>query len=106
MTLDGGDNEESEVSIGSSCPINTLADIHAQSIKIPAGQPYAPGTVPYPWFDYTSPEMLVGMVAAKSKVTFGGLSKKLNVLQKVKIWWRRRGVVKVRRLSNLDMLMA
>ncbi|KAJ3486242.1 hypothetical protein NLI96_g4384 [Meripilus lineatus] len=88
VTLDDGDNEELE------------------SIKIPAGQPYAPGTVPYPWFDYTSPEMLIGMVAAKSKVTFGGLSKKLNVLQKVKIWWRRRGVVKVRRLSNLDMLMA
>ena len=59
--------------------------------------------MPYPWFDFVSPEFLAGsgrveLNSIRDRVVakVGSLKLKLGVIQKVKKWWRRRGLVEVK----------
>ena len=68
--------------------------------------------MPYPWFDFVSPELLVSpgdaevnVVCDRVAVKVGKL--KFNVVQMVKNWWRRWGLVEVKPqvgVKGFDML--
>ena len=63
--------------------------------------------MPYPWFDFVSPELLANSRGGKLNsvrdcvaARIGNLKTKVNVVHKVKEWWGRRGVVEVKRDLN------